>query len=119
MPDSVFTRSLSLASGLRVRLRLARPGDAPEVERLLARRGVAASPLDVRRLLSFDPARRAVLCAFAPLDGESLVGLGAIALRHGADPDTLVVDESVAGGLGELLGEVLHRRAASHARRAA
>jgi hypothetical protein len=60
-----------------------------------------------------------VICACAPVDGrETVVGIGAIDLRAGADPDTLVVD-SRAGGLAELLGETLRRRAEGHAARVA
>ncbi len=71
----------------------------------------------MRRLLAFDPARRHVLCALAPIDGaEVLAGLGAI--DYGEDvPDLLVVDERFAPGLGELLGRVLIER--SRTRRAA
>ena len=109
MPDSIFTRSLALPGGERVRLRLARPGDAPEVERLLG-----AAPLDARRLLRFDPARRAVVCA---LDArERLVGIGAIELREDAEPDVVA---SELPGLGELLTDVLRRRAQSRGRRVA
>jgi hypothetical protein len=75
---------------------------------LLAGRGVAAGDLDVLRLLTYDPLRRVVLCAFAPVDGaETLVGIAAIDLEDGAEPDTLVVDERLTEGLGELLGDVL------------
>ena len=74
---------------------------APLVIALLERRGLPADELDVRRLLAFDPARRHVLCALAPLDGsEVLAGIGAI--DFGADaPDVLVIDERFAPGLGE------------------
>jgi hypothetical protein len=120
MPDSILTRSLALPSGLRVRLRLARPADARGLEQLLRRRDLPANALDVRRMLRFDPSQRAVLCACAPVDGaETLVGVGAIDLRHDAEMDTLVVDERLAGGLPELLADVLERRARSHADRVA
>ena len=120
MTDSIFTRSVALPSGLRVRLRLARPADARPLGDLLARRDLPANALDVRRMLRFDPSRRVVLCAFAPIDGaETLVGLGAIDLHGDAELDTLVVDERVAGGLAEVLGDVLTRRARSHAHRVA
>ena len=109
MPDSIFTRSLSLPGGERVRLRLARPADAPEVERLLG-----APPLDVRRLLRFDPARRAVACA---LDArERLVGVGAIDLHPDATPDVVAAE---LPGVEALLTDVLRRRAQSRGRRVA
>lgn len=105
---SPLTRTYPLPAGPRVRLRLARRGDRAAVRSLLAERGVAASDLDVSRLLTYDPLRRVVLCAFAPVDGaETLVGIGAIDLADGAEPDTVVVDERLTDGLGELLGDVL------------
>lgn len=117
---SPFTRTYGLESGTRVRLRLARRGDCEAVRELLRRRGVEASDLEIGRLLAFHPLDRVVLCAFSPIDGtETLVGIGAIDLRDGADPDALVVDERLAGGLATLLGDVLHSRARAHGRRVA
>lgn len=117
---SPFIRTHPLRDGPRVRLRLALRSDAPAVRDLLARRGLEASGLDLGRLLSFDPGRRVVLCAFAPIDGcETLAGVGAIELDPQADPDTLVVDERLAGGLSTLLGEALSARAHAHGRRVA
>ena len=85
------------------------------------RRWLYAGQLEVGRLLTFHPGRRVVLCAFAPIDGhETLVGIGAIDLHEDADPDTLVVDERLAGdGLARLLGDVLVSRARAHGRRVA
>ncbi|MEA2292398.1 MAG: hypothetical protein QOE86_37 [Solirubrobacteraceae bacterium] len=120
MHDAVFTRTFALPSGRRVRLRLAGLRDRPAVEALLRERGVAAGDLDLHRLVCANPAERLVLAAFALVDGaERLVGVGAIDLAADADLDTLVVDERLAGGLGLLLGDVLRRRAAAHARRVA
>ena len=118
--SSPFARTHALPGGPPVRLRLARRSDAPAVRDLLARRGIEASEVEVARLLAFDPAARAVICACAPVDGrETVVGIGAIELRAGAEVDTLVVDEARTDGLGELLGEVLQRRAEGHAARVA
>ncbi len=117
---SPLARTHPLENGPRVRLRLAWRGDAQAVADLLARRGLYASELEISRLLAFDPARRVVLCAFAPIDGqETLVGIGAIDLGRPADPDTLVVDERLAGGLATLLGAALEGRARAHGRRVA
>ena len=118
---SPFTRTHHLDDGPRVRLRLASRSDAPAVEDLLVRRGLYASQLEVSRLLAFHPGHRVLLCAFAPIDGqETLVGIGAIDLDEDADPDTLVVDERLAGGgLAALLGAVLASRAHAHGRRVA
>lgn len=118
---SPFARTYPLADGPRVRLRLASRGDAAAVAGLLARRELHASELEISRLLTFDPSHRTVLCAFAPIDGlETLVGIGAVDLDEDAGPDTLVVDERLAGdGLGRLLGDVLADRARARSRRVA
>ena len=106
-----------MPGGPPVRLRMAGPSDGPLVGALLERRGLPAVDLDVRRMLAFDPARRHVLCALAPLDGtEVLAGVGAIDFGEDA-PDLLVVDERFAPGLGDVLGRVLIER--SRSRRAA
>jgi hypothetical protein len=108
---SPFRRTFPVPGGPPVRLRMAGPSDGRHVQALLERRGVPASDLDVQRLLAFDPARRHVLCAFAPVDGhETLMGVGAIDVGEDA-PDVLVVDERLAGGLAEVLGRVLVERA--------
>ena len=110
---AVFTRTFALPSGPRVRLRLAMPSDAKRVAALLLERGIDASELEVRRMLAYDPSRRRVACAFAPVDGrETLVGVAAIDLDPGAEVDTLVIDERLTGGLGELMVSVLAARAA-------
>ena len=117
---SPFARTHPLPGGPPVRLRLARRSDAPAVRDLLAGRGIDASDVEVARLLAFDPGARAVICACAPVDGrETVVGIGAIDLKAGAEVDTLVIDEARTDGLGELLGEVLQRRAEGHASRVA
>ena len=96
---------------------MAGPSDGAAGGALLERRGLPAADLDVRRMLAFDPARRHVLCALAPLDGaEVLAGVGAIDFGEDA-PDLLVVDERFAPGLGDVLGRVLIER--SRSRRAA
>src|SRR5215203_5046563 len=102
---SPLRRTFPVAGGPPVRM--AGPSDRALVAALLERRGLAADDMDMRRLLAFDPARRHVLCALAPLDGtEVLAGLGAI--EYGEDaPDVLVVDDRFGPALGELLGRVL------------
>src|SRR4051812_7937679 len=118
MGDPIFNRTFGLEAGPRVRLRLARPTDRAAVEALLTSRGVAASEIAVRRLLSYDPVTRRVLAAYAPIDGtETLVGIAAIDLRPAAEIDTLVVDDRTTEGLAELLVRVLRGRAHSHAQR--
>ena len=116
-----FARTFALPSGsLRVRVRLARPGDRAAVRELLGAQGLEAADPQLRDLLSYDPLQRLVLAAFAPTGvTDTIAGLGAIDLHPGAEPDTLVVDERVAPGLGQLLGEMLLARVEAHARRAA
>ena len=114
---SPLRRTFPVPGGPPVRLRMAGPSDGPLVSALLERRGLPAVDLDVRRMLAFDPARRHVLCALAPLDGaEVLAGVGAIDFGEDA-PDLLVVDDRFAPGLGDVLGRVLIER--SRSRRAA
>jgi hypothetical protein len=108
---SPLRRTFPVPGGPSVRLRMAGPSDRPLVKALFERRGVPATDLDVRRLLAFDPARRHVLCALAPIEGhETLMGIGAIDCDADV-PDVLVVDERLAGGLADVLGRVLVERA--------
>jgi hypothetical protein len=117
---ALLSRTYELPSGPRVRLRLARRSDLPAIRSLLAQRGLPASDLALGRLVRFDPQRRIALCATTALDGtELLVGVGAIDLTADAEPDTIVVDEQLTEGLGELLGAALVHRARAHARRVA
>ena len=117
---SPLTRTHGLVDGVRVHLRLARLGDLGAVRALLDRRGIEADDRTLRALLDFHPADRAVLCAFAPLGGSpTLVGIGAVDLAAGHEPDTLVVDERLARGVGELLVSELDARVRMRARRAA
>jgi hypothetical protein len=118
--DSVFSRTHPLLAGPRVRLRLARPSDEERVRCLLRERGMADAGFGVRRLLRYDPTRRSVIAAFAPLDGtEVLVGIGALDHDAEAEVDTLVVDERLTLGLADLLVRSLEERAASLSRRVA
>ncbi len=117
---SPLARGFDLGDGRRVGLRLARLRDARGVRALLAARGVEASEIDVRRLLGYDPTRRAVVCATAPVDGcERVVGIGAIDLVEGAEPDTLVVADGLDECLPELLWAILTARASRRGRRVA
>lgn len=117
---ALLSRSYPLPTGPRVRLRLARRSDMAAISALLRQREVEAGELAVSRLVRYDPRQRAVLCATTPLGGtETLVGVGAIDLTFEAEPDTIVVDERLTRGLGDLLASALVQRARSHARRVA
>ena len=108
---SPLRRTFPVPGGPPVRLRMAGPSDREPVTALLERRGLPAGELEVRRLLAFDPVRRHVLCALAPLDGtEVLAGFGAIDAGAGA-PDELVTDERFGPGLADVLVRVLVERA--------
>ncbi|MEA2126670.1 MAG: hypothetical protein QOI80_3452 [Solirubrobacteraceae bacterium] len=120
MSDAVFTRTFPLTAGPRVRLRLARPSDQERIACLLRSRNASAYEFGIRRLLRFDPAQRSVIAAFAPIDGaDTLVGIAAIDHAPDAEVDTLVVDERLTDGLGELLVRTLSERARSRSRHVA
>jgi len=103
-----------------VRLRLARRADLAAVRTLVRSRGVQPSDLALRRLLTYYPAERLVIAACAPIDGhDTLVGLGSIDLEADAEVDSLIIDERLTEGLGELLVSVLEGRAAAHSQRVA
>lgn len=117
---ALLSRTYALPSGPRVRLRLARRSDLPAIRALLEQRGVPATELSLSRLIRYDPRRRVTICATAPIGGtELVVGVGAIDLTADAEPETMVVDERLTRGLGELLGAALVHRARVHARRVA
>jgi hypothetical protein len=117
---ALLSRTYELPTGPRVRLRYARRSDLPGLRALLQQRGIEPTELELTRLVRYDPRRRAVICATAPINGtELIVGVGAIALEEEALPETLVVDEALTDGLAELLGAALVGRARAHARRVA
>ena len=111
-PGALLARTYELPTGPRVRLRYARRSDAPGLRELLAGRGIEAAEASLERLVRYDPSRRAVICATALVGAtETVVGVGAIELRPDAVPETLVVDEALTEGLGELLAAALLGRA--------
>jgi hypothetical protein len=81
-----------------VRLRLPHRADADGVRALCARHGADCDPDE---LLRFDPRERAVICATAGIGAaETIVGVGAIRLCRGAEPDVLLGDdEALAAAL--------------------
>jgi hypothetical protein len=117
---ALLSRTYQLPAGPRVRLRYARRSDLPGLRALLEQRGIEPTELELARLVRYDPRRRAVICATAPIGGtELIVGVGAIELEEKAPPETLVVDESLTDGLADLLAAALVGRARAHARRVA
>lgn len=109
---ALLSRTYELPSGPRVCLRYVKRSDRPGLQALLAGRGIEAREVALTRLARFDPTGRAVICATALVGGEeTIVGVGAIDLDPHAQPDTLVVDEDMTEGLGELLAGALLGRA--------
>ena len=118
-PGALLSRTYMLPRGPRVRLRLARPSDAPAIRALAAEHGIEPGSLALERLIRFDP-RRVVICATALIGaGEVLVGFGAIELQPGSQPEPVLADERVADGLGGLLTAALSGRAEAMMRRRA
>lgn len=116
----MFTRTHPLPDGPRVRLRLARAADRSAILALLRRRDTDPSKLEVGRLLRFDPARRTVLAAFAPIDGvETLIGIAGIDHRPRAEVDVFVADERWWMEVAALLIRALELRKRSATRRVA
>jgi hypothetical protein len=81
-----------------VRLRLPHRADADGLRALCERHRADCDP---DRLLHFDPRERAVICATAGIGAaETVVGVGAIRLCRGAEPELLLADdEAVAAAL--------------------
>lgn len=110
-------RARELASGVRVRLRLARLQDAPAIEQLLRAAGMAHETLDLARLLRADPRYRITICASALVgSSEMILGVGSIELGA-AQPELLVVERDHSGELEWLLRMALRARAAAIAHR--
>jgi RimJ/RimL family protein N-acetyltransferase len=132
-PGALLATTHSVGEGLRVRLRLARPSDAPRVRAFLERlspetrqrRFLVAMPgvgeVLVRHFTFYDPRERLVVVAAAPIGpGEELVGLADVALLStGLAEIGIVVDDSRQGhGIGSLMSDALAslalRRGATH-----
>jgi hypothetical protein len=114
---SMFGRSHRLAGGLRVRVRLARPGDRPLVADLLERLGFQPSHSQLLDVMRFDPHRRAVVCATALVGGtERVVGFGAVDLQSAGAPATVVAEPEHGRELVGLLRGGLRARAQLTAR---
>lgn len=105
-------RTLDLEGGQRARLRLARSSDARAIGDLLARQGISFDEVSPRGLVQYDPRERYVVCATALIDGaERLVGVGAIDLMTGADPEPDLLISELGGSLALLLRRALIRAA--------
>lgn len=119
-PGTPLTRAYRLRTGIVVRLRMARHRDAGQVAALVNACGLHVDPVALRRLLGFDPTRRAVICATAPVGGtDTLVAVGAMDLRPEAAPDVLFVDPRCGSELRDVLLDALRSRSTRHAAHAA
>ena len=115
---AVFTRTHRLAGGLRVRLRLARPGDEGPLAELLDRLGFAPSRAQLLELIRFDPHERAVICATGLVEGtERALGFGLIDTRGSRAPATVVADPAGGPELTQLIRGALLDRVSRPARR--
>lgn len=123
-PGSMLSTTHPTQGGRRVRLRLARPSDAPRVrgfleglsQETLSRRFFASQPTItaslVRHFTFFDPRERMILAATAPAEGfgfEEIAGLADIAfLNTGVAEIGLVVGDDRQGeGVGRVLTEAI------------
>jgi hypothetical protein len=90
---------------------MAQPRDAAAIRALLRERRGDPEELEVARLVSFDPRRRMVICATALIGStDTIVGIGAMDLDADG-PDLILVDDTAADGLEELLTRALVSRA--------
>jgi acetyltransferase len=124
-PGTLLATTHPVAGGLRVRLRLARPSDAPAVRTFLQalspesreRRFLHAMPAVpdgvVRHFTFYNPRERLVVVATAMLGSgiprEQIVGLADVAHLGGglAELGVVVHDEQQDRGVGSLLTEVI------------
>ena len=109
--SAALTRTHRLAGGLRVRLRLARPGDEAPLADFLGQLGFDPSTPELVDLIRFDPHQRALICATALIDGrEQLLGFGLIDTGTPRAPATVVADSAHGPDLIRLLRDALRDR---------
>jgi GNAT superfamily N-acetyltransferase len=121
-PGAMLTSTHELESGIRVRLRLTRPSDAPRVREFLEalspetreQRFLAAMPrvpdATVRHFTFYDPRQRLVIVATCPTDGrERFAGLADVTLLATglAELGLLVDDAHQNRGIGRLMSEAI------------
>ncbi len=118
-PAALLAQSYPLERGPRVRLRLAQARDAEEILALFALNGLEPDRLEVAKLLRSSPRHRIVICASTLLgSAETIVGFGAIEVGA-TEPDILLADTMLTGGLPDLLASALRSRADAIAKRLA
>jgi hypothetical protein len=91
------------ADGLRVKLRLARPSDALRLRGFLESHAPRLAS-HARRFTFYDPRRRLVVLATAPLEGgEEIVGLADLRGPEPRDPMVVVDDRTPSHAVKRLL----------------
>lgn len=121
-PGAMLARAHELDSGLTIRLRLARPTDAPQVRAFLERQSAETlsrrfftamprvSEATVRHFTHYDPRENLIVAATALIGGrEEILGLADIALlTTGLAEIGVVVDDHHQGeGVGRALSETI------------
>jgi len=122
-PGALLATTHDAGDGLRVRLRLCRPSDAPRVSTFLGGLSPATrEPVrEVRDFTFYNPRERLVVAAAGPVDGaEAILGLADCSLLGtGLAQLVVVVDDGAQGrGVGKLLTEAVaalaRRQGATH-----
>ena len=122
-PGALLATTHRAGDGLRVRLRLCRPSDAPRVRSFLDGLSPATrEPVrEARDFTFYDPRERLVVAAAGPVDGaEAILGLADCSLlATGLAELVVVVDDDAQGrGVGKLLTEAVaalaRRQGATH-----
>ncbi|HWH43368.1 MAG TPA: GNAT family N-acetyltransferase [Thermoleophilaceae bacterium] len=129
-PGALLATTHRIPGGGSVRLRLARPSDAPRVSAFLSdlspetahrRFGSSTSERLVRHFTFYDPRRRLIVAATMPVDGrERIVGLADVAVLDTglAEIGLVVSDGEQRLGIGTVLADAVAalaaRRGATH-----
>jgi hypothetical protein len=104
----LLNRTHRLTDGSLARMRLPHTGDRPGLVALSARLGLELGDLEAGRMLRSDPRHDVVLCATVwTTDGNVLAGYAAT----GPLGPTILADDELTPGIGELLADGLEQRA--------
>lgn len=102
--------AITLATGLRVRLRLPNRFDRGRLGGLFAQAGISLDDLELSRLLAFDPRERVALVAVVLVGrAEEIVGFTMMD-RSDDRPDLVLGDELRAPGVAALLEDAVRAR---------
>lgn len=115
----LLANSHTLATGLRVRLRLAHGSDREAVLDLAARAGSPCAELDAQRLVHPSPRERVAICAVLWAHGREVLAGFATAPITSGEPDVLLADAALVPGLDDLLSAAVAERCSALRRHAA